>query len=208
MAFGPREAANHALDRASQMLAESQGSNVSSGVAEDMMRSSVVMAVAALDTYMHRLIVDRADIWNPLPGKLAETEIQFEQLVEMAKDSYEAARREPFNSRPGVQAKRILRDQLLRETFQSLKALEKGLGMAGAKRGGWPQIRSSMGVTSPELKSTLGHLVFRRNQIAHEGDYKRMERPRDPQMNDLEAADVTDAIDFVRRLVEGIDRSL
>jgi hypothetical protein len=144
MAFGPKDAADHTLDRASRILVASQTTSLSADVAEDMRRACMVMTVAALDTYMHRLIVDRARLWDSLPKKLAEVEVRYEHLVEVAKDSYHAARKPPFDSRPGVQAKRILRDQLLRQTFQSPDALEKGFAMAGAPRGRWPQIRTSM----------------------------------------------------------------
>ena len=109
MPFSPHDAATHALQRAEDLLDAANNEGLPEAVAHDMRRSSVVLALAAVDTYMHRLIVDRASMWDSLPKQLAETEVRFDQLIEEAKASYEAARRHPFNSRPGVRAKRVLR---------------------------------------------------------------------------------------------------
>src|SRR5204863_1730947 len=92
---------------------------------------SVVMAVAALDTYMHRLVVERAYTHATLPGGLAKLDFPFEELLDQADASRDAARASPHNSRPRVAIKRQLRDRLLRETFQSYDDVSRALAMAG-----------------------------------------------------------------------------
>jgi hypothetical protein len=69
---------------------------------DDMRRRlSVVMAVAALDTYMHRLIVDRAyEHGESLPGGLARLDVPFERLLAQADETTVAARADPHYPRP------------------------------------------------------------------------------------------------------------
>jgi hypothetical protein len=174
-------------------------------VAMDMRRLSVVMAVAALDTYMHRLVVTRAYTQWPLPGGLARLDIPFEALLAQADEAKDAARRSPHNSRPRVGVKRQLRDRLLRETFQNSDGVSKALGMAGLS-GRWEEIGKQM---SPQMqpqaiKSRLDEIVMRRNQIVHEGDYERKERPRRAKTTPMSLSQARADIDFIVHLVDAI----
>ena len=174
-------------------------------VAADMRRLSVVMAVAALDTYMHSLVVTRAYTQWPLPGGLARLDISFEALLGQADEAKEAARRRPHNSRPRVGVKRQLRDRLLRETFQSYDGVSTALGMAGLS-GRWKQIGKHM---SPEMqpadiRERLDAIVRRRNQIVHEGDYERKERPQKAKTTPMSASQAREDIEFIGQLVDAI----
>jgi hypothetical protein len=99
-----------------------------------MRRLSVVMAVAALDTYMHRLIIERVYTHDQLPKQLARLEIDFVQLLEQAETTGAAARAKPYKPRPRVGVKRLLRDRLLRDTFQSFEGVSRALHLAGRKK--------------------------------------------------------------------------
>jgi len=155
----------------------------------------VVFAVAAVDAYMHRLIVERADMWASLPKTLAATEIRFDQLVGEAKASYEAARREPFNSRPGVRTKQVLRRQLLLKTFQSPRQIQNALSMAGAG-GNWGTIGQQLGMTRAQIDARLNGVVVRRNQIVHEGDYERLDRPQQASLTPFRSKRRRDTFNF------------
>jgi len=96
-----------------------------------MRRLAVVTAVAALDTYMHRLVVDRLYDHGKLPGKLSDLEMPFWQLLEQVEETKTAARRDPFNPRPTVKLKRYLGDRLLRITFPNFDGVSKALAMQG-----------------------------------------------------------------------------
>lgn len=152
----------------------------------DMRRLSVVMAVAALDTYMHRLILERAYTHDRLPKQLARLDVGFDQLLEHAAATGAAARAAPHQPRPRVGVKRLLRDRLLRETFQSYEGVSRALHMAGRSRE-WPEIGARMSPQrSPgEIKERLNEIVNRRNQIVHEGDYARLEKPQSPKRNEM-----------------------
>lgn len=203
MPFRPHDAATHALTRAENLLNAANTAGLPAGVAGDKRRSALVLAVAAVDTYMHRLIVDRAEMWDALPLKLAEAEIRFDQLVEEAQASYRAARRPAFNNRPGAHVKNVLRNQLLLKTFQTQRQIEDALTMAGAS-GKWKAIGKQLGMTTKQISSRLSPIVLRRNQIAHEGDYRRLDRPRNPSLNGITPAEVVNDIQFLRDLVNAI----
>jgi hypothetical protein len=163
------------------------------------------MAVAALDTYMHRLVLERAYTHERLPKPLARLDIAFEDLLEQADETGRAARRAPHNSRPRVGVKRQLRDRLLRETFQSFDAVSRALVMAGRSKD-WQAIGAEMPTPlSPnEIRERLNGIVMRRNQIVHEGDYARLEKPRDPRRNSVSHKQAESDISFVAALIDAI----
>jgi len=204
MPFRPFDAAKHATKRATAMLEASNQEGLPLGVKDDMRRFSVVLAVAALDTYMHRLIMDRAFSHSKLPGRLAETAIPFDRLLAETDASAKAARSKPFNSRPTTRTRTVLRDQLLKKTFQSPAEVDEALGMAGLS-GNWKSIGEQMGMTKKQVEHRLSQIVRRRNWIVHEGDYERLDRPRGPNMNSLSQAEAGDDIDFLARLTAAID---
>jgi hypothetical protein len=166
---------------------------------------SVVMAVAALDTYMHRLIVERAYAHSALPGGLSSLDIGFDELLRQADETGAAARSTPYNPRPRVGVKRVLRDRLLRETFQTADAVSRALGMAGRSKA-WPDIGKKMSPPQPhpETKKRLNEIVKRRNQIVHEGDYQRLEKPRGPKRNGMSHSQAESDIEFIGLLVDAI----
>jgi len=174
-------------------------------VAADMRRLSVVMAVAALDTYMHSLVVTRAYTQWPLPGGLARLDVSFEALLAQADEAKEAARRGRRNFRPRVSVKRRLRDRLLRETFQSYDGVSTALGMAGLS-GRWKEIGKQMSpeMQPAEIRAHLDAIVMRRNQIVHEGDYERKERPQRAKTTPMSESQARADIDFIAQLVDAI----
>jgi hypothetical protein len=204
--FTPYDAGVHGIQRARRLLdtADPKG-GLPIGVRGDLRRLSVVMAVAALDTYMHRLIVERAYTHEELPGGLAKLDVPFEQLLAQADECKVAARRKPHNSRPRVAVKRQLRDRLLRETFQRYEDVSRALGMVGRK-GSWDEIGRAMvpAMARQEIRIRLNAIVVRRNQIVHEGDYKRLERPRNPSRNGIGRTAARNDIDFIDALINAI----
>jgi ribosome modulation factor len=171
-----------------------------------MRRQSIVVAVAALDAFLHRLVVERAYTHDELPGALARLDVPFQQLLEQADETKKAARSAPHNSRPRVAIKRQLRDRLLRETFQGYKDVARALGMAGRSRN-WDAIGQQMNppLTPVQIRSQLNAIVTRRNQIVHEGDYRRLEKPQNATRNLMTYTQAATAIDFLAQLVDAIN---
>jgi hypothetical protein len=205
MPFRPYDAGTDGIERARQMLAASRVDALSTSVKSDLRRLSIVMAVSAIDTYMHRLIVDRAYGHEKLPAGLARLDVPFERLLGQADEAAAAARAQPHNSRPRVGVKRDLRNRLLFETFQSFRGVSEALAMAGRPKN-WADIGAAMTpmLTADAIRERLDSIVQRRNQIAHEGDYRRLERPQDNQRNSITHREAQDDVEFLARLIDAI----
>jgi len=205
MPMTPREAADNVVGRARSLLAASATPGLPGGSAADLRRLGLVMGVAALDTYMHALVHQRA-YWNsPLPKGLAQLDVRFDDLVSLA-DSAVEARRRGVDGRPRVAAKNVLQKRLLRETFQKFDSVSDALAMAGASKV-WAVVATQMtpATTPAAIKARLDRIVGRRNQIVHEGDLQRQSRPRHPRLNGLTRAEAEDDVDYIAEVVHAID---
>lgn len=223
MSFSSYDAATHAITRARGLLAGARTARpryardkktgrlfrrrgtLTAETVGDMRRLSVVMAVAALDTYMHRLIVERIYSHGELPGGLAGLDMDFEMLLRQADETADAARADPYKPRPRMGVKMLLRDRLLRETFQNAEAVSRALGMAG-QSGSWPKIAEHMSPAREpaEIKARLNEIVVRRNQIVHEGDYVRQVKPRGPKRKGMTQPEAAADIAFIAQLIDAI----
>lgn len=72
--------------------------------------------------------------------------------------------------------------------------------------GRWKAISEAFGSSedASEIKQRLNAIVVRRNQIVHEGDYRRLERPRNKGKNSMSYSEASDSIDFLERLIRAI----
>jgi hypothetical protein len=77
--------------------------------------------------------------------------------------------------------------------------------MAGLS-GNWSAIggRLNPPLQPDQIRDRLNEIVMRRNQIVHEGDYQRLERPREATMNALSVSQASADIDFLEELVDAI----
>lgn len=204
MPFRPHDAAVHCIGRSRALLALGQAQG-NTAVAADLRRLAVVMAVAALDTYMHRLIVHRAYRAHPLPRNLAALTLSFEHALEQADAAAAAARAQPHNSRPRAPLKRALRNRLLFETFQRYDDVADALAMAGLS-GNWQAIGQALQppLHPNDIRERLNGIVSRRNQIVHEGDYERLERPQTARKNAITHSEARADVDFLADLIDAI----
>jgi hypothetical protein len=203
MPFTPYDAATDSIARARAMLAHAP--SAPPALRDDVRRMSVVMGIAALDTYMHRLIVHRVYDHKTLPKGVANLTLNFSNALKQADESAAAARAAPRNIRPRVALKRMLRDRLLRDSFQNFEAVGDALAMAGLTKP-WSKIGGQM--TPPQksvqIRSRLNAIVRRRNQIAHEGDYERLDRPQNARTNPIAQAEASSNLDYLADLIDAI----
>lgn len=77
--------------------------------------------------------------------------------------------------------------------------------MAGRKRE-WKEIAARMDpeLTPDDLKERLNGIVTRRNQIVHEGDYVRLEKPQTARKNEMSEKQARQDIDFIEKLIDAI----
>ncbi len=206
MAFPPDAAALAMIKRAEGLLslATTLTKKDQEAVRDDLLRLAIVMAVAALDTYMHRLIVSRAYEEKVLPESLANVTIGFGDLIRQAEVAVKA-RSGGRNARLKVSAKRLLRERLRRDTFQRHEQVSDALAMAG-KSGEWKQIAAAMpdSLSPADVKKKLNALVDQRNAIAHEGDYKRLDRPQRAMLNEIKFQETQNSVKFVSDLIHAI----
>jgi len=207
MAFLPKQTANSCLRRARRFLDLADNDLPISRAKNDLRRMALVMAVAAIDSYMHAVVLRRiADVRRraDLPKALARLEVSFFEIADLADASIDA-QRSHRRSRPWVQVKASLQRRLLKETFQSYDQVATAFAIAGIDKA-WTKIASELGENAPDIKAWLNDLVHRRNQIVHEGDMKRASRPRRLQFNDIDHAEVKDGIDEVDILIDAMHK--
>lgn len=206
MAFTPIDAANSCISRSREILAISQMPAVAS-VSEDMIRSALVMAVGAMDSYMHWLVYQEiTEVSNKqggLPKRLANLDITFSELASLA-DSVIEGRRQQKDTRPWVQVKNATQRRLLRETFQSFDQVSGAMAMAGISKG-WSSTAAHLSTTTEAIRIKLNQIVHRRNQIVHEGDIARSSRPRKVVLTDINHAEVSADVTWMESVINGIE---
>jgi hypothetical protein len=77
--------------------------------------------------------------------------------------------------------------------------------MAGRKKE-WKSIGAKMSpsIGADEIKERLNAVVHRRNQIVHEGDYKRLQKPQKAKLNAITQAQARSDLAFIAALIDTI----
>ena len=136
MPFLPKQTAESCLRRSRRFLDLAQNNLPVRQVKNDLRRMALVMAVAALDSYMHGIVLRRvADVRRraDLPKPLARLEVPFGELADLA-DASINAQRGGRDTRPWVQVKASLQRRLLKETFQSYDQVATAFAIAGVDK--------------------------------------------------------------------------
>lgn len=91
-------------------------------------------------------------------------------------------------------------------TFQSARQWETGLALLGIRKG---LAAAGQAMTPAEDRSSivarLDGLSHRRNKIVHEGDLRRLVRPRKITREQLLRGDVDRDLDWIRRFLVAMD---
>jgi membrane-associated HD superfamily phosphohydrolase len=76
----------------------------------------------------------------------------------------------------------------------------------GTRKRKWDEIGARMAppMTPVGIRKRLNAIIVRRNQIVHEGDYERLERPQSAKRNDISHSDASEHVEFIARLVDAI----
>jgi hypothetical protein len=159
----------------------------------DILRASLVQAIAALDHYFHGVVLDRAvDILlgRVAPGTNAKVGVPFHAVQEILAAPTVADREQT--------ARMHVAQRLGLETFQRSDAIGSALSMVGVAKV-WTTA-FPLPTTSPAKQLDL--IVARRNRIVHQGD-------SDPVSlgapTPISAADALDAVSTVETVVRTID---
>lgn len=207
MPFLPFDAARACIRRSRRFLALAEHQNLPDPqIRNDLRRTAVVMAVAAIDSYMHWLVFRRlSDVRREgdLPKSLAKLSVPFSDLASLA-DALIAARRANREIRPWVQVKNSVQKELLRETFQSYEQVANALALSGVEKG-WSRTAVKIGCTANDIKERLNRIVHRRNQVVHEGDITRASRPQNLKYNSVAHDSVVDDVTWIEAVLTAIE---
>ena len=195
VAVSPRDAADDVLQRSYDLLDLAEGrKSLAPSIVSDLARYALVGGVAAIDTYFHWAI-RRVDLAGELPPELARIDVPYGELLTMGKRSVEA-RKAKSNDRPQTRARNVLNTALLRMTFQSRGAVERGFRMLGISDC-WNKLAVEMVYSAVDVRARLDQIVWRRNLIAHEGDLVRQLRPQYIQREAIECKEVREHLDWI-----------
>lgn len=157
-------------------------------------RASIVLAVSALDSYVHNLCVEA--ILDAFGGNRSRNKYFGEVRVRLIAAEY-GFRLVSTNWLEGE-----VREIFSRLTLQRPDDISKALRFVDDKSGKWKRVAARLSVSSEQARNRLNSIVDRRNMIVHEADM-------DPVWNaprSLNVADTELAIEFLSRLAEAIDK--
>ena len=170
---------------------------------DDVLRSALVLAVAALDRYVHdRVTKGIAGAYRR--GNLNREQEEFAIPVSLA---FDIARRAAGAQGQAKQtrAANLVRNQvqqiLHKRPFQSWREIEVAFSLIGI--GGLAgHIQNAEHLADfPPYKNRLNELVRTRNLIVHEGHIRRHQRGGKSTLLPIDSASVTEAIEFIKGLV-------
>ncbi|OBK43444.1 hypothetical protein [Mycobacterium sp. 1081908.1] len=163
----------------------------------DVYRAALVQAVAALDAYVHDVVLDRAVeiVMGVRPGgSNTKVGLHFGAVSDLISA--------PNTLELQMRSKVLVNERLSMETFQKPDDIAKAFAMVGIGAI-WS---SAFGQSGAEpAKIALSVVVRRRNQIAHRCD---MDPSAVSTYLALSDADASDAIDTVERTVTALDSLL
>ena len=161
----------------------------------DMLRAALVLAVSALDYYIHEVV------------RIGMLEIHCGQRLEPP--AFSGFQISLGNARAGINAGQNIDSWLEDEIRQrhSYKSFQKPDNIAEAVRlicdkKLWEEVSMNMGSPAKDIKQQLSLIIDRRNKIAHEADID----PSYP-IGDRWPIDellVNEAVDFIEQVVESI----
>lgn len=199
----PIDYAENILDRAQRLVDMVGTARPAPGSADaDLLRSSWTFTGAAVDTYFHERI-RRSILSNGLSAKGKKLEIPLGEIDSIL-DA--VVKNRQTNTRPRVSLKRAIQEQLGFQTFQGHRNIERAFGLIGVTSY-WPTISGALTPpqTVPQVKNRLDRQYRRRNQITHEGDLQRQERPRVLKHEPIARLDVQHEIDWTRSFLVAAD---
>jgi hypothetical protein len=182
-----------------------QSSTFNSEELHDLLRSAVMLAVSALDRYVHERVVKniisalKAPTLNKqqeefvLPVKVA---MQISQRIAASKNK---------NMRPSNEIRNAIQDSLHKRPFQAWRDIEYAFQLIGIDNLSG-KLQTAYGTGDMKaIKNRLNGLVHRRNLIAHEGDIKRTKRAGKLTRNEISTGYVQSEIDFLRDFVNKLE---
>lgn len=174
----------------------------------ELLRSALALGVSAMDRYFHDVICHHLlDVLkrpkNQIPKELA----RFPICISDAEDSLAHALKSRWRgtaTRPRTILKSRFADALHKRTFQSSVEVAQALNMLGIRKA-WVRLAGRMTRDASSVRAELDRIVYRRNQIVHEGDVARSPRPRDVKLHEITPKQTRMDLEWLWKLVEVAD---
>ncbi len=169
--------------------------------ASDLLRWEWVLAVSALDKYVHDVV--RIGMIHQFVGQRPATDKFNSFRIDMKKIALLST-----SSTPQL----VFESEIIRQhnylAFQSPDKISDALSFIWSEPHKWDVISRSMAtpIASKDLKTKLNNIVVRRNQIVHEGDCFSANLPL--QQQTIIKSDVSDVISFITELVDAIHTNI
>ena len=169
--------------------------------ASDLLRWQWVLAVSALDKYIHDILTD------------GMVEQYINKKPHTSKfDTFQLGMKTIINIQSAPVPEIAFRNEVIRKnsylSFQDPDKIADALSFIWNVPNKWDVISRNMAtpISSSDLKIKLKNIVVRRNQIVHEGDCLSANIPMAQQQ--ITASDTQDVIQFITELVDAIDASI
>lgn len=170
---------------------------------DDILRASCVLAVGALDAYVHDRVSEKLVPFTK--SKLNSTGDELKPITKLLTDV------EPVEflrwltlKRPFVQVHKVVEEAIGAQSFQHPGKIEDAFRLIG-KQDVWPTVADKMGKSSDDLKRALAKAATRRNQIVHEGDREKAKLKKH-RKRPLTSKEVTDLIVLISEVGKELDR--
>lgn len=167
----------------------------------DLLRWQYVLAVSALDKYIHDIVI--TGIIEEYHGRRTET-----KKYQSIKISLQTAKAMGTSIDPAIELSNEIIKQNSYLTFQDPDKISDALSYIWNEQHKWQKITSNMSTTlsAQDVVNKLKNIVIRRNQIAHQGDYvsNQVSLPR----TSINKADTLDVIDFIKEIVNSIEKCI
>lgn len=161
----------------------------------ELLRSSIVAIVSALDRYCHEVISSAAikqfDAKNP---NLHRMEISLQAVHSVLTRP----------KRPKNALRVAIQKTLYERTFQSPHDIAEGFKLAGKSKI-WTACSKQMNCEAQDIITRLSEIVRRRNRIVHEGDLVRHERAGGVRCHPISAEEVKGIVLWVGSLVDALE---
>lgn len=159
----------------------------------DILRSELVMAVSALDQYVHEVV--RLGMLDAYKGNRIRTQqfLRFQVSLESALQGISAPANEGW-----------LEDQIRTrhsyQSFQNYDNIADAIRLISAAQL-WAEVSKIVGMDQRDVRETLRLIVSRRNQIAHESDINLFHPDERWPIDELT---LNEAVNFIERIAEAI----
>lgn len=177
------------------------------GELPDMLRASVVFAVAAVDSYFHDKILENVIAVIKYCGKNRAGLPGY--LSEILKDCLtpEKALSLLYRKRPDEEFRKVLARHLGDRTYQDAGKIEKAVQIIGVSDI-WESVRQTLRLRSKNrAKAYIQPYVRRRHQIVHEGDLYKSKKFRHT-LRPIARSYARNCVKHIRWFIEAVDKAV